>query len=236
MFLEKIGAEYWPGLFEIRNHALRELLDLQYRSIVLLMRRRIRENTRRITRVLDVGAGRSPYRSLFSPDASYQTLDNAAPADFASLSSLPAHSSFDLILLIETLEHVCDPDELLRALSARLTRQGELWVSVPFAARVHGAPEDHWRWTPVGLRNLLEDSGFRVEFFQARGSDMVSLVARIAIACFRRFQRPATAPLALFAGLLTLPWMLPLAHLALARGWGLPEDPLGYFVVCRKED
>lgn len=104
------------------------------------------------------GAGRAgkPWRSFVSLD--YPRFDLCAPP--------PAHDTYDVVICEQVLEHVLDPVTAARTLAALATPGGHVIVSTPFLIRVHeladyGMP-DLWRFTPRGLRVLLERAGLEV--------------------------------------------------------------------------
>jgi SAM-dependent methyltransferase len=68
--------------------------------------------------------------------------------------------NFDLIFIEQVLEHTAHPALALRHIHQMLRPGGYAIVSVPFLLRLHGAPDDHWRWSESGLRQLFESSGF----------------------------------------------------------------------------
>ena len=222
----------WGSLFEIRLGWLRELLDLQYRSILLVMRAQLRQERVTNLRVLDVGSGNAPYRSLFSAAKEYVTLDpHSREADYRRQEDLPPGKQFDLILVVEVLEHVEAPAELLRSLGTALAADGRIWISVPFSARVHGAPRDYWRWTPDGMAKLVGSAGFELVSLVPRGTDLSVLFSKLFFLFFRWSRRPLGFIPAMLLMAATLPLLLPLAHLSLWLNLGSPEDPLGYFAV-----
>jgi SAM-dependent methyltransferase len=120
------------------------------------------------TRVLDAGAGTAPYRPLFG-HCDYVTQDwpgtlheAARRADVvADLHDLPmTDASFGFVLCTEVLEHVADPERVLRELRRVLVPGGGLLVTVPFVGELHEEPHDHWRFTSHGLAATLARSGF----------------------------------------------------------------------------
>jgi len=68
----------------------------------------------------------------------------------------------DVVFCEQVLEHVRDPWRAARTLHDLLRPGGRLIVSTPFLIRIHPEPTDYWRFTPDGLRVLLEQAGFRV--------------------------------------------------------------------------
>ena len=129
-------------------------------------------------RVLDAGAGEGAYGRYFT-HARYETADLAVGDgtwDYSKvtyrceLTRIPVEDGrFDAVLCTQTLEHVPDPFAVTRELARVLRSGGTLWVSVPFGSPVHQEPHDYWRYTHYGLRRLLEESEFRVEWIRPCG-------------------------------------------------------------------
>jgi SAM-dependent methyltransferase len=101
-------------------------------------------------------AGR-PWRAFTSLD--YPAFDLCAP-----LEDAPA---FDVVICEQVLEHVVDPCAAVANLRRLCRPGGHVVVSTPLLIRVHELPEygmpDYWRFTPRGLRTLLERAGLRVD-------------------------------------------------------------------------
>jgi len=70
--------------------------------------------------------------------------------------------TFDVVICDQVLEHVVDPCVAARTLFELCVPGGHALVAVPFLVRIHAAPGDYWRFTPDGLRVLLERAGFDV--------------------------------------------------------------------------
>lgn len=121
-------------------------------------------------RLLDVGCGTQPYRSLFNVGA-YVGLEIDSPlarergvADhFYDGQRFPFEDdSFDSILCNQVLEHVFQPDAFMGELQRVLARGGRLILTVPFVWDEHEQPHDFARYSSFGLRTLLERHGFRL--------------------------------------------------------------------------
>lgn len=69
---------------------------------------------------------------------------------------------FDLIIAEQVFEHILRPDKAASNVLQMLRPGGTFVISTPFLLKVHGAPLDLYRWTEVGIRQLLETAGFTV--------------------------------------------------------------------------
>lgn len=130
-------------------------------------------------RLLDVGCGSKPYRSLFAVDA-YIGLDidndlsrQRGMADyFYDGNAFPfVDGTFDSALCNQVLEHVFNPNEFLGEIARILKPGGKLLLTVPFVWDEHEQPYDFARYSSFGLRTLLERQGFRVIFHEKLGAD-----------------------------------------------------------------
>jgi SAM-dependent methyltransferase len=97
-----------------------------------------------------------PWRKHVSLD--YPEFDLCAPLD--------QPERFDVTICEQVLEHVEDPSVAASNLRELTVPGGHVIVSTPFLIRVHELPEygmrDYWRFTPRGLRTLLERAGLEV--------------------------------------------------------------------------
>ncbi|MGZ6210631.1 MAG: class I SAM-dependent methyltransferase [Syntrophales bacterium] len=128
--------------------------------------------------VLDAGAGECRFASLFS-HCRYMAIDFAKGdpkwnykrlSMLGDLLSLPLkNGSVDVIICTQTLEHVNDPDILLKELYRALKSGGRLYLTAPLGWPIHQAPYDFFRFTHYGLEHLLKKFGFTVEFIRPQG-------------------------------------------------------------------
>lgn len=120
------------------------------------------------SRLIDVGAGDSPYRELFD-HLRYENTDwehSVHPGARAVDHIGPAHDlpvpdcEYDAVLCTQVLEHVPNPDAVIAELHRVLRPGGRLYLTVPLAWELHELPFDFYRYTPHGLARILGDAGF----------------------------------------------------------------------------
>ncbi len=73
-----------------------------------------------------------------------------------------ADESFDTILLIDVLEHIYKPAQLLAEAGRILRRGGHCIIGVPFFYWLHERPFDFHRYTEFALRRMCESAGLEV--------------------------------------------------------------------------
>ena len=201
-------------------------------------------------KVVDVGCGAQPYRSLLPAGMDYVGLDIAnaeqafgyAPPNVIHFDGgrWPAAThGADVVLCTEVMEHVLDPGAMLGEAFNSLKPGGRLLLTVPFAARWHFVPYDYWRYTPSSLKHLLETAGFRKVVVHARG-DALTVACYKVQALMLPFLMPQQAGVAksLVLRLLaspSIPFFVAIAVVAnlSLRGKG-GDDCLGYTVTAER--
>jgi SAM-dependent methyltransferase len=85
--------------------------------------------------------------------------------EFDLCAPLQISERFDVVVCEQVIEHVIDPRAAAANLRALAVAGGHVIVSTPFLVRVHELPAyglpDYWRFTPRGLRTLLEGAGLQ---------------------------------------------------------------------------
>jgi len=137
-------------------------------------------------------------------------------------------NEFDVIFLMEVLEHVKNPflaaDEIFRIL-----RPGGILIgSTPFILGIHDAPYDYYRFTKYGLEHIFED--FQQEMLNSRndGFAAASVIPLRRLALAKNDERKYEVlrfPLVLLAS-----WFTRLAALNCPD----PTATTGYLFVFRK--
>jgi SAM-dependent methyltransferase len=227
-----------PLLFRMRC-----VVDLQLNSTVKHLRPAIAALQGRI---LDIGAGESPWKEWLPNGCVYQGIDVENAHEYGMQKgqdivyydgkSIPfPDQSFDGALCIEVLEHVEQPEPFLSEIARVLKKGAPLLLTVPWSARRHHIPHDYHRFTKEKLAALLNQQSFTNIEIRERGND-ISAIANKLIVLSIRLAKPNhllsalwTLPLAFFLAPFTLAMLLA-AHISDAIGKGAKEDPLGYFL------
>lgn len=221
------------------------LVDLQLATIFSFLQQPLASARGRL---LDVGAGQAPWKGMLAADVDYVDVEGAdafgmrrAPGIvYYDGSILPfPENSFDVLLCVEVLEHVPDPDRFLADLYRVLKPGGRLILTIPWSARLHHLPHDYYRFTRFGLAARLNDAGFVDIDVKERGCD-TAVIANKLIVVLIRLLRPKrwfhviwSWPVAVLAAPVVLGFIAA-AHLALRFDLGSRDDPLGYGVTAKK--
>lgn len=64
--------------------------------------------------------------------------------------------SFDIVICLDTIEHMDWPHEMMPEITRVLKPGGVCYLSSVFDFAIHGFPNDYWRFTPEGIKLLLE--------------------------------------------------------------------------------
>lgn len=232
-----------PVLFRLRC-----LGDLQLGSIVKYLRPELK---RLSGRVLDVGAGQSPWRGWLPEATTYQGLDVGNAHEFGMDTNRPdivyydgtripfGDAEFDCALCVEVLEHSKSPELLISEIARVIKPKGTLLVTVPWSARRHHLPHDYHRFTRERLHELISLGGFCNVEIHERGNDVGAIANKLTVLTIGLI-RPVRLvhilwawPLGVLCGLLSIGFIAA-AHCSDKLGMGAKEDPLGYFVRAKR--
>lgn len=118
--------------------------------------------------IINLGSGPGSYQNrqdLINIDLyPFREVDIVADA-----ADLPFNdNSVDLIINIAMLEHVPDPNKIIKESYRILKKGGKIIAYLPFMVPFHAAPGDYYRWTKSGLK-LLFSSFSEIEIFIGGG-------------------------------------------------------------------
>ena len=163
----------------------------------------------RNNKILEVGCGSGGNFDLLSSFGKVWALEqddeartravarNLATVDRGSLPNhIPVDHSFDLICLLDVLEHVEQDEQALVALNGHLADNGMLLVTVPAYAFLWSGHDElnrhKRRYTRTPLLHLIRRSGFTPLYATYFNSVLFPIVAGVRIAKNRILQIPGT--------------------------------------------
>ena len=71
------------------------------------------------------------------------------------------NKTFKNVLLFNVLEHIYNYKNCLKNCYSILDKDGFFYGSTPFFFRIHGSPNDYFRYTEQGLIKALDEAGFK---------------------------------------------------------------------------
>ncbi|RLD81087.1 MAG: hypothetical protein DRJ10_06620 [Bacteroidetes bacterium] len=139
-------------------------------------------------KLLDFGCGSKPYKSRFLNVSEYIGLDiennshdhNKEEIDvFYDGKKIPfPDNHFDSVFSSEVLEHIFEPDLILKEINRILKPGGKALFTLPFAWNEHEVPNDYARYTSFGIKYLFEKHGFKV-IKQIKAGHMSVVIAQL---------------------------------------------------------
>lgn len=105
--------------------------------------------------VLNLGSGVTVVRSDVVNIDFYPFQNVDFVADIANLPI--SDSSVDGIICEQVLEHIPDPEAVVREIHRILKPGGIVYIVVPFVFSFHASPYDYYRWSHIGLREQFKD-------------------------------------------------------------------------------
>ena len=121
--------------------------------------------------VLDVGCGSKPYyhEKIKAKILCADIIKTKKSHIVCDASSLPLKKSkFDGVICVNSLYYCKNPFNAVKEFSHVLKKNGRLVIITPFIYPIHDVPDDKYRFTEYGLRELLKED-FRIEKIKAVG-------------------------------------------------------------------
>jgi SAM-dependent methyltransferase len=143
--------------------------------------------------VIDIGCANQWPKQHLGKECQYIGIDYPETADqwyktkpnvYSDASGLPIpDNSADVVLLLDVLEHLKDPDVALKEIHRILCKQGILIIQVPYLYPLHDEPRDFQRYSKYGLERLAGKHGFFIKECHSSGHPVVTsaLMANLAI-------------------------------------------------------
>lgn len=160
----------------------------QFKNIFNKRVRIIKKFTIKQGRILEIGSSTGLLLSIFQKQG-WKVLGieiSQKAAEFAREKGIPIlltsfesvklpKNSFDVIILNHTLEHLKDPEKVLKKVKALLSREGILFIDVPnfggLSAQIFGKdwpyllPQEHlWHFTLQSIKYFLTITNFKIVY------------------------------------------------------------------------
>lgn len=141
-------------------------------------------NIKKKSKVIDIGAGTCPYKSLFvdceyfSHDfKKYQGEKLGGTKEYAKIDiesdivSIPVEDGyFDVVICTEVLEHVPEPIKAINEMSRILKKGGTLFLTAPLGSGLHQLPYHYYGgFTPEWYKKFLNDAGLIINEITPNG-------------------------------------------------------------------
>ena len=168
----------------VKNFSRRNLYKFFNRSINEL-------KSDQTLRVLNIGSG-GPIQEIIESSLDFEitNIDNdlARNPDFVmDVTKLKFdNNSYDLVIMMEVLEHVKEPKKAISEIYRVLRPNGQLILSTPFILGIHDEPHDYYRFTKYGLEYLLMDFKIETEETNDFFHTILVLIGRLMRAKLRR--------------------------------------------------
>jgi len=180
---------------------------LMLRGMAKEFRRLVAEYVEPGHHVLDFGCGDMPYRPIIEArGATYVGADfgHGADLEIGSNGFLPTpDSSVDVVLSLQVLEHVREIDTYFAEIARVLKPDGLLILSTHGSWLYHPHPEDHRRWTRMGLVHDIEAHEFDVKEVEAIVGPL-GTTTMIRLTGYAHFLRRIPAVGKIFAGAISI--------------------------------
>jgi SAM-dependent methyltransferase len=97
----------------------------------------------------------------------FKSLRSADYPDYDICKKPLALESFDLVIAEQVFEHLLYPYRAAKNVYAMLRPGGYFLISTPFLQKIHNFPVDCSRWTPLGMKYFLSETGFPIDAIQS---------------------------------------------------------------------
>lgn len=195
-------------------------------------------------KVYDLGCGESPYKNWILRYANeYLGVDwngsfHNINADIIADLNQPIEISdnvADTVISISVLEHLREPKNMISEAFRILKNNGYFILQVPWQWRVHEEPYDFYRFTPYGLKYLVESAGFSIIQFKAQTGFFSTIFLKFNYFSLRFIRGPKILR-GVIRLLLSGLWfcnqkMAPFLD-KLDKDWNY--ETTGYFMICKK--
>lgn len=116
------------------------------------------EKYRSDKKTLDIGSGGSSYGKFFPNRLTVDIDPMRKPEIVADVHCLPfKNEEFEMVLCTEVLEHTKNPQLAVNEMMRVLKKNGLIVLTTRFVYPLHDSPNDFFRFTKYGLRELFKN-------------------------------------------------------------------------------
>jgi SAM-dependent methyltransferase len=125
-------------------------------------------------KVLDLGCGRQVYKKYVTGE--YHSLDlpeNPLAEIKHDLNKIPwpiQNESYDCVLCTQVIDDFAQLDPFVKEIKRILKKNGACIITCSFVWELHSEPNDYYRLTEHGLKNLFLKKGFKIRKFSRLGN------------------------------------------------------------------
>jgi SAM-dependent methyltransferase len=132
--------------------------------------------------LLDIGCGNKPYEPLFFGKISkyigcdvVQSNLNKVDVVCEATDLKFENTQFNTVFSTQVMEHVEDPQKMIKESYRVLKKEGIAIFSIPFCWELHEEPYDFYRYTKYGLKAMFEREGFQVIKIKPNGGKWAAI-------------------------------------------------------------
>ena len=132
--------------------------------------------------ILDIGCGNKPYENLFSGKATkyvgcdvVQSSEHKVDIICEATNLKFDNAQFDTVFSTQVMEHVDNPQQMVKESYRVLKNNGIAIFSIPFCWELHEEPYDFYRYTKYGLKAMFEREGFQIIKIKPNGGKWAAI-------------------------------------------------------------
>ncbi len=189
-------------------------------------------------KIIDIGSGNSSYNRFFPNRISVDIDPNREPDVVGDAHNLPfKDGEVEAILSTDVFEHLKDPVKAVSEMKRVLKSGGKVIFATRFIFPIHDSPNDFWRFTKYGLRELFKD--FEIESLESETTNFTTLailLQRMGYQTKMFCNKPAKLVLFTIAKILThMNWLIKEEYGDIARK-NTEDGALasGYYMIAKK--
>jgi 2-polyprenyl-3-methyl-5-hydroxy-6-metoxy-1,4-benzoquinol methylase len=193
--------------------------------------------------VIDLGCGLRPFElDILNYADTYTGVDwinslHDSKADIIADLNQPLvidSQSFDSVVSFEVLEHLCEPQMMLKEANRILKKDGVLILSMPFQWWVHEEPWDYQRFTRYGLEYQLKKAGFTDIVIEETTGFWLMWILKLNYQSMRLIRGPRLVKKTTKALLVPFWFSNQWTAIYLDKIWREDKETAGYVVTARK--